>query len=1187
MRILYFKKIEIHGFKSFAEYVNIEFHDGITCIVGPNGSGKSNISDAIKWVLGEQSPKSLRGGKMQDVIFAGTEKRKPRGMAEVTLTIDNTRSILPIDYTEVAVTRRMYRSGESEYSINNNTCRLRDIKELFMDTGIGVDGYSIIGQGKISEIINSKPENRRELFEEAAGIVKYRTRKNEAERKLNSTNQNLLRIYDIIKELELRVEPLREESQLAKEFLELKERYKTIEINLTLKNIDNLEERLKAYHDEIEALKTDIEKYMDEKQRIDENYYTNKIKNEELSKSSIEIQENLIEKIENISHGENQVKINNEKKLSIDKDYVRLSSELETIESKIEKEKKELVTQKESQGISQKKFEEVKKLQLEKDTYIEERNRLVDQKKLESETLKSKLIESQNNIFTKKSEVQNIESLRNSLDKRKNQIENESATQKNENTEIDDNFQKFSNEKNNIQSKIESNTTELQNMKIKYNEEIFNERQLIDKLNVANNKLSESVTRQKLLIDLDNSYEGYNNAVKYLMKNDHIKAGIHGVVADVVDVPAGFEVAIETAFGAALQNIICQDDYSAKRAIDLLKRNRAGRVTFLPVESIKSYSKNMDHNRISKLKGFKGLAVERISFNETYREIMNYLVGRVVIADNIENAIAMSKSVGNGMRVVTLEGEVINSSGAISGGSFKTNTNSILSRKAETRKLSDTIIELEEEYNKIKVEIEAKKRIIKNTSERIITVDNELKIKNSKFMEIENELNKIENSINLIKLTEGKRENEILEIQLEEKNASDIIEKLNIEIKKMIYEAKSTESKAKESTLDYEATNIAKANLIEEINNLKLNVVSRENEYNNLCESIRRIETTITGLVNEMSCKTNMVSQLEKQRVVIENENIDYEEKLTSMRLEKEQTEIAQKEHAEEREKLAKLLEEKTERKENIDKEINNIQTKKHEIEIKLTKSETQIDGLKDKLWDEFEISYIQAIEMKNSDFKVSIASKEAREIRERLREIGDVNIGSINEYETVRERYDFLIEQRDDLLEAIETLQKVIEDMDKIIRVNFLDTFNKVAKNFTEVFSEIFGGGRAELKMNNEDDILTTGIEIIAQPPGKNLRNINLLSGGEKTLTAVALTFAILKVKPTPFCILDEIEAALDDVNINRFVSYLKNFEDIQFVLVTHQKATMEFADVLYGVTMAEQGISKVLSLKLEEKAG
>ncbi len=1184
---MYFKKIEIHGFKSFAEYVNVEFHDGITCIVGPNGSGKSNISDAIKWVLGEQSPKSLRGGEMKDVIFAGTEKRKPRGMAEVTLTIDNTRSILPIDYTEVAVTRRMYRSGESEYQINNNACRLRDIKELFMDTGIGVDGYSIIGQGKISEIVNSKPEGRREIFEEAAGIVKYRTKKVEAERKLNSTNQNLLRVYDIVKELEERIEPLREESVIAKEYIELKSRFKTIEINLTLKNIENYEERLNSYTEEIRVLEEQTKKFVEEKENIDANYHDNKMKNEELTRVSSEIQEKLLKMIDDINQVENDMRVNQERALSIDKDELRITSEIEQISQKKSREDDEKAQLAEREKVVEAQFAQMQKLQNEADEVIEKQNAKLEEARVSTEKLKSELIDEQNNIFGKRSEIQNIKSIKDTLLRRKSKIESESETQQSENSLISEDYEQNKDKRQRLKDKIDLANEELKTSKVKYNERVAQEKAKNEELNRVNTKLNEAVTRQKLLIDLDNSYDGYNNAVKYLMKNDHIKAGIHGVVADVVDVPSGFEVAIETALGAALQNIICQDDYSAKRAIDLLKRNKAGRVTFLPVESIKSYGKPLDASKISRERGYKGLAVDIISFNDTYSEIMKYLLGRVVIADNIDNAVILSKKVGNGMRVVTLDGEVINASGAISGGSYRTNNNNILSRKAETRKLSDQIIEFDQEYNEMKQELDAMNRTIKNTGDRITVLDNDIRRKNSDLMTIEQDLSRIEHSMNMIKVSEDKMKNEISEIQSEEQNADSMINKLEREVKQYIYEVKSLESRVKESMAYYALATKEKEQVMNDITNLKMNVLSSENELSNVKEQMQRANRLIEGYNHELGAKNKDLSSLQLEKSQLDILNTGLLDKSTELKDEKDQVELSQKQYAEEKEKLVQYIEEKTERKEAIDAEINGLLSKKHELELKYTKSETQIDALKDKLWDEFEISYIQAIEMRKTEFKVSTASKEARTIRERLREIGDVNVGAIQEYESVKERYDFLITQRDDLLEAIESLEKVINDMDKIIRTNFTETFTTVAGYFSEIFSEMFGGGRAELKMNEGDDILSTGIDIIAQPPGKNLKNINLMSGGEKTLTAVALTFAILKYKPTPFCILDEIEAALDDVNINRFVSYLKNFEDIQFVLVTHQKATMEFADVLYGVTMAEQGISKILSLKLEEKAG
>ncbi|MCG8483061.1 MAG: chromosome segregation protein SMC [Clostridia bacterium] len=1183
---MYFKKMEIQGFKSFAEHVNIEFHDGITCIVGPNGSGKSNISDALKWVLGEQSPKSLRGSKMEDVIFSGTSTRKSRGMAEVSLLLDNTSKILPIDFSEVSITRRMYRSGESEYLINNNQCRLKDIKGLIMDTGIGVDGYSMIGQGKIIEIINGKPEERRKIFEEVAGIVKYRTKKSEAERKLDSTNQNLLRVNDIITELETRIDPLKLESDKAKEYLLLKERIKTIDINLTLKNIDTIENRLQNYKNEIENLNQEITNISEEKSNLEKDTNDKKAQNEALEAESQEIQEKLMVLVQEMNHYENTKKVNEEKISSYDKETTRINDELNRLDTKIEIEKETIQEWLQKKEEVEANYLSINKEHDEKLNTYNERDGLLKANIEKMESEKSKIIDLYNMVTTKKAEINSIQSLKGTLLKRKNQINEDFEAVKNVNHEITEKYNHLMEDKK-IKNVNLSQITERQDEKqSQYQDDLKQEKQINFKLQSLKNKLNEVKTRQRVLTDMDNAYEGYNHAVKVLMKDASRQQGIHGVVANLIEVPQGFEIAIETALGQALQNIICQNNDSAKKSIEYLKKNNAGRLTFLPIESIKPYKKKFD-SRIKASKGFKGYAVECIKYKPDYCDIMEYLLGKVVIVDKLDHAIEMSKKFNQGMRIVTLEGDVINSSGAITGGSFKNNRGNILGRKAEAKKMNELALELEKEYTEKNNFLQQKQKEIEAVSHELYDLEKAYKALESDIQSIDNNIHKLENEMVIYNDSEKKWQREIDDIEKEEARVKTMTQNLTSEVEGYEAQARQIEASTQQGMDQYDEEKKRLGNMYEAITELKLKIATSENEKSNIKENINRSQNYMNELKNDKEHNTNTLTELKETKSMVETNNIQLSETIREKNVEKVQLENNKKENTLLRENLTKLISESMTRKEEIDQRIYQVQQTKHEMDIKVTKSETQIEGLKDKLWDDFEVSYIQAIELRSNDFKFTEASKEAKEIRQRLKELGDVNVGSIQEYDMVKERFEFLNEQRTDLLEAIGSLDQVIEDMDKAIKINFRTTFKKVAEHFECIFKELFSGGTAMVKMENEDNLLETGIEIIAQPPGKKLQNITLLSGGEKTLTAIALMFAILKVKPTPFCILDEVEAALDDTNINRFASYLRNFDDIQFVLVTHQKATMEFADVLYGVTMPEQGISKVLSLKLEEKAG
>jgi chromosome segregation protein SMC, common bacterial type len=1169
----------MHGFKSFAEPVSIEFHEGITCIVGPNGSGKSNISDAIRWVLGEQSPKMLRGGKMEEVIFAGTANRKSRGMAEVTLVIDNNTGILPIDYSEVAITRRMYRSGESEYAINNNQCRLRDIRELIMDTGIGVDGYSLIGQGKIADIVSNKPESRREIFEEAAGIVKYRTKKAESERKLEASNANLERVNDIVVEIESRIDGLKTDSEKAAEYLVLRDRYKELEINVTLKNIENIELKSEYIKDDLTEVNGQIEDLKEDKSSIDTDIVESRKRNEELGVLGNETRDRLLLSVEKINSLVNQNQLNREKLSTIEKDKERLKEEISVIEGKLDKETENA---KEQYVIKRKLDEDLSGLKNDLSEKVKRYTELTAALSADAEEIdgqKNRIFELHTAVSSKNSEINSLLGLQGALDRRREQVLGEKETAESDRQLLTERYDSAQKEHIVLKEQLAAMDAQGQALKQKHNEDVFREKKLSRELEELKISIGQISTRKKMIEEMESSYEGYNNAVKFIMKSS--LAGINGVVAELIEVPRGFETAIETALGAALQNIVCEDDGSAQAAISLLKQNKAGRLTFLPLRSMRDSGVRYDQN-LANAPGFKGFGVQCIKFDPKYQKVMEYLLGRVIVVDTLDHAVRLSKNSGSGLRFVTLEGEVINSGGAITGGTFRNNTSNLLERKTEVKQLGEKLETMEKSKSEGDEELDTLRSEISRCQEQIQSGDREHREKELELLSKENAISTMAQQLSDIKLNYEKRQKDLENIEAEKNSSGVMISEIKGTVQKYEEEISEIERKADTGLTKYEERKGLLEAVNEEITKARIAVGTAESQKEHVDQLIARIEAYKIELSSDMRSKEQTILALDEEKDLLINGDSSLEGEIRAKEAEKESIERYLEEIQEEKETVSKYLNEITRKKDEMDEILNGYQTQKYDLEIKQAKYETQLDSYKDKLWEEFEISYLQAIEFRKKEFNLPAAVKESREIKNRIKELGEVNVGAIKEYESVRERYDFLTEQRNDILSAMNSLKQIIDDMDKTIRQSFKESFDKIVLNFENAFQELFGGGAAELRLEDENNPLECGIEIVAQPPGKKLQNINLMSGGEKTMTAIALMFAVLKAKPTPFCILDEVEAALDDANIDRFARYLTNFNDIQFALVTHQKATMEYADVLYGVTMPEQGVSRVISLRL-----
>ncbi|MGN0712047.1 MAG: chromosome segregation protein SMC [Anaerovoracaceae bacterium] len=1178
---MYFKRIDMHGFKSFAEPVSIEFDNGITCIVGPNGSGKSNISDALRWVLGEQSPKTLRGGKMEDVIFAGTASRKSRGMAEVVLVIDNSTGILPIDYSEVAITRRMYRSGESEYYINNNQCRLKDIRELIMDTGIGVDGYSLIGQGKIADIVSNKTESRREIFEEAAGIVKYRSKKAEAEKKLEATNANLERINDIVGEIEGRIDGLREDSRKAQEYLKLRDSYKELEINITLKNIENLELKNEYLKDDISELAAQIEELKENRTELDKSLNEDREKSETLDSLNSDARNRLMKSVEEINLLINEDKLKEEKLASINRDEERVGNELEGLNTKLEKENHNL-----EELLKSKQAIDLKKQELDRELSekIGVHTGIVSEQVKLSEKIdgnKNTMFSLHSEISSKKSEISSLENLKGTLDRRKEALLSEKGDAESQNEDIINIQKEAEKERNTLKEAFAELEEDIKSLNSRHNEQVLKEKELTKRSEELRITIGQMASRKKTIEEMESNYEGYNYAVKYVMKNGF--RGVHGVVADLAEVPRGFEIAVETALGAAMQNIVCQTDRDAQEIIRELKAKKAGRLTLLPIESIKSNVYSCD-SRLKSAEGFKGLGVDCISFDSRYKNVMEYLLGRVIIVDNLQNAVKMSKMVSGGLRFVTLDGEVINSGGAITGGSFKNNTANLLERKSEVAQLESRLAKAEEEQKQTETQLADAKELIADCRRLLAEKEKQHRETEISLLNAENRISVFEGNIRDFAERETQRQKELKNIEKEQLSASQMIEKLAADIEETNGSIGKLEAESEELADALDSLKAKAEEAAENITGARIAVSNCESEKASADNLAERIKSGVDEIRSDIEQRKKYLEKLTEDRNLLMSAGNDganlKEKEEAKASLEEYIREIEQ-----ERTELSKRVNENTASRNAIEEKVTACQGQKYELEIKQAKNETQLDSYKNKLWDEFEISYLQAIEFKKKEFNMHESVKASRELKTKIKALGEVNIGAIKEYETVNERYEFLSEQRADVLGAMSSLKQIIDDMDKTIRTKFKESFELIAENFQTVFTELFGGGTAVLNLEDETKPLECGIEIIAQPPGKKLQNINLMSGGEKTMTAIALMFAVLKAKPTPFCILDEVEAALDDANIERFAKYLKNFDNIQFTLVTHQKTTMEHADVLYGVTMPEQGISKVLSLKLGDK--
>ena len=1173
----------MQGFKSFADKTVLDFEGGVTGIVGPNGSGKSNISDAVRWVMGEMSAKSLRGSNMQDVIFNGTQTRKPLNFAEVSLVLDNSEGIFPIEYDEIMVTRRVFRSGETSYKINGAACRLKDIQELFMDTGLGKDGYSMIGQGNVAQILSTKSEDRRSFFEGAAGVSKYKHRKEEAERKLVSVSENLVRINDITAELESQIKPLERQSKKAREYLVLYEEYKGLDVGLILltakKGKLQLTEVL-AKKENVEAEISDLKSGADDFElKMADLYTESEKKNEEQAQTNNALldNENGISKIENeISIAKNNIENNKKLKIRIDEEISAVLNKNEQLAEKISQSEARIAQKQEE---SRQLMSDFAKMQEDNSSVYSE----LEACKNEIDALKAQVMEYSGKVSSGKTQIEGLEKLRNAYLERRTAVETErdARTLGSENTkkEIAENEQKISATEEKLlkmKKRIEESEKKLGGL-------IAEEDELFKTLSEKQLDLNSKTSKKRMLEAMENDYEGYARSVKAVIKAKELsRHKIHGTLSGLISVDKEYVTAIETALGGALQNIVVENEEDAKAAISYLRENRLGRATFLPISSVTA--KRLDNEKdIKSEKGVIGVASDLVKSDRKYGAIVESLLGRTVVTDTIDNGISLSKKYGYRFRTVTLLGDILNAGGAISGGSVN-KTSGFLSRANEIKTLADDISALSRETAKAEKELEAKKADIDNVN---VQLENFRPL----MREYENDILILKNSnehlLASVVSEEGEKSfaDEIEAIEKELKNSSDEIAglisavrtgeneivRINAEIEKLTEKYSGIQRRKDEKAQAIMDETVRMKAFEQEIFAEKQNI---ESFKNSIAENEAEIVKKKADKEEIEHKNTDLSAEIEEKQAKIE-ETLKISEKI-KVRLGEIEAEKAAI--------LEKLKNMQTKNKELTDKLIL-LQQELSRMESKEDRLTIQQDSIISRLWDDYELTLETADEKKSEITDEKAAQERAAELKSKIKSLGSINLDAIEEYKSVKERFEFLSVQKSDLERAKADLVKVVGSMQELMEEHFAKQFEEINKSFQKVFSELFGGGHGRLYLSEPDEVLESGIEIEAQLPGKSLQNINLYSGGEKSFIAIALLFAILRVKPTPFCILDEIDAALDDVNVWRFATYLNNYiDDTQFVVITHRRGTMEAANTLYGATMQEKGVTKMLTLQIDE---
>ena len=1181
---MYLKSIEVQGFKSFANRLVFEFHNGITGIVGPNGSGKSNIGDAVRWVLGEQSAKQLRGGKMEDVIFAGTELRKPVSYASVAITIDNSDHALPVDFDQVTITRKVFRSGESEYLMNGSACRLRDINELFYDTGIGKEGYSIIGQGQIDRILSGKPEERRELFDEAAGIVKFKRRKAAAQKKLDDESQNLVRVNDILAELEKQVGPLEHQAEKAKEYLKLKEELKKNDVNLFLIESDEFKEELAKVNEtfsiadaELKAAKAEFEKsgaeYEANEERLSSLNHT--IEENSSIANQAEIDKNRLS---------SQIELLNEQIKSVLASDEQLNKRLDSIKERLldsDEEKKRLISERFKLTD---RLDEMKAECEEADNIVKSLTESIAELEENVENGKDDVIDNLNERGQIKAKLQRNVTLLEQVNIRKSEL-----TRKLINCKSEEDTQKQS--LDSLKKQLSDVRADISSINEKLSDREKNQlliRDTINKYNTDINNLNRIVmgesSRLESLKNITERYDGYGNSIRKVMEQKEKNKGIIGVVADIIKTKKQYETAIETALGGTIQNIVTDNEETAKGLITFLKQNKFGRATFLPLSAISGRDIKVD-NTLANEKGAIGFANQLIECDSEFYELARYLLGRILVVDNIDNALTIARRHNHSVRIVTLEGDMLSPGGSMSGGAFK-NSSNLLGRRREIEELETSVAGSEKKLKSLETELSnarEKLSVVRNELEQLKTELQEKQLaENTSSMNLEAAERKQE-ELNRA-YTNSKRESEEIEVSVQQINAEidackialaeserhdkELTDKINSDNAKI--EQNKAELAARQA--EAEKRHIELANFSQQDTFAEENIKRVLREISRLNDEADEIKDSLGSADDEIREKKENIAKIGETIAAAEAKIAEY-------------AGITAKER-EERDKVQEKQRELFTKREEISGRINTLDKECLRISSRIEKIETMRDERIDYMWNEYELTLIRAAELRDESLNNSdVLRKSITGLKADIKKLGDVNVNAIEDYKEISERYIFLKTQHDDLITARDTLIKVIDELDTGMRTQFIEKFQEIKVEFDKVFKELFGGGRGTLELEEDVDILEAGIKIISQPPGKKLQNMMQLSGGEKALTAISLLFAIQNLKPSPFCLLDEIEAALDDSNVVRYAKYLhKLTKNTQFIVITHRRGTMAAADRLYGITMQEKGVSTLVSVDLIE---
>lgn len=1181
---MYLKRLELAGFKSFADRTELEFVPGVTAVVGPNGSGKSNVSDSIRWVLGEQSAKSLRGAKMEDIIFAGSDKRKPVNFAEVTLTLDNTDRSLDVEYSEVSVTRRVYRSGDSEYYINNRSCRLKDIMELFMDTGLGKEAYSIIGQGKIEEILSTKSEDRRGIFEEAAGIVKYKTRKREAEKKLDDTEQNLVRIHDIVSEITEQIGPLQEQAETAKTYKELHRQLVEHEVALYVQQIEAAHTKWEAATGRVEELKHLLIGQTTEASKQEADLEQARFHVTQIDQSIEELQQVLLTVSEETEKVEGQREVLRERMRNLNANRQQTMEQMHRITEKQHGLEAELAEEQERAKEADRRMTEAHALLQEAEgQFFSMVQSLTD----DVERLKSDYFEKLNEMANLRNENRHQEQLLKTSEAR---VERQLSGKK----QLDEEEEQRLAQLSQLQDQLEKIVSTIQETGVRYKELVEGMREGQARLETARRELRHweqkreaAKSRFDLLKEMQSEFAGFQQGVKEILKaRERGFKGIHGAVAELVVVPQQYETAIEVALGGALQNVVVDNEASGRAAIAHLKQHNAGRATFLPLDVIRPRTlQASDKRQLEAESGVVGIASELVTFEEAYRPILESLLGNVIITEKLEQANRVARTLGYRYRVVTLEGDIVNAGGSMTGGALKKNSTNLLGRNRQSEELEAQLVEIDqaisghttlmEQLTKELSQMQQEQEALRTEGESLRLKEQEVKgllqQKESEGRSLGERAKLVEQDIESYRreMEEAKRKQEQLQASLA------AMEQEEKELGAQIAEAEAKRQEQLES----------KEEMNQKITSLKVLNAQVKQEYQSRLEQTERLLEQKSQLQREWEEQNANLASLDELERTNESSGLELDQRISELRQDKDRVAGLIQERRSERATLFYKQEQVEQQVKEIRREVKSLEEKLHQEEVKVNRNEVELDHLLNKLSEEYEMSYDLAKQKYPARGEIQEETQVVNRLKKQIGALGTVNLGAIEEYERLSERQQFLSSQEADLNEAKDMLYQVIQEMDAEMSRRFKETFDAISEQFRDVFVQLFGGGRADLVLSNPDNLLETGIDIVAQPPGKKLQNLALLSGGERALTAMALLFAILRVKPVPFCVLDEVEAALDEANVNRFAEYMHHFSNqTQFICVTHRKGTMESADVLYGITMQEGGVSKLVSVKLED---